>query len=85
MVERLGVKSGKKSPKNEQSDEHGKSLVPMPRIRHSKTHTHAHSVSESLLGAQSKGEGSDKNNQCSALEIQIKEKPLGFFFSLLCL
>lgn len=46
-----------------------------------KTHTHAHSVSESLLGAQSKGEGSDKNNQCSsALEIHIQKTSLGLYY-----
>lgn len=37
-LKRVGEK--KKSPKSEQSEEHGKSLVPRPRILHSKnTHT----------------------------------------------
>lgn len=52
---------GKRVQKTEQSEEHGKSLVPMPRIRRSKTHTHAVYHRESLQGAQRKREGSDKN------------------------
>lgn len=79
VVEGLWVKSGKKSPKNEQSEEHGKSLVPMPRIRHSK-HTHAdiHTQSVYLRACwELRGEGSDKNNQCSsASEGQIQETSL---------
>ena len=67
-----------KEPKNEHSEEHGKSLVPMPRICCSKTHTHMHTHSvESLQGAQSKGEGSDKNYQCSSA-LESKAFPVAY-------
>ena len=79
MVEGALSKEWEKEPKKRTSQRNMEN--PWFPCQESGTHTHTHtdSVSESLLGAQSRGEGSDKNNQRgSASESQIGENSLGF-------